>query len=344
MKSKLFKATLTTLVLMLIQVVSAKDKDNFIFVALGDTAYNGEKDYASYDKLISLINSKKPAFSIHVGDTWGGQSCDDNEQKIVLGFFNKYQHPLIYTPGDNEWTDCIDPKVDLSKLTRDTFSWEDFAVYQQDRLHTIRRLFFSKPQSLGASPIPLIRQGDISTYTDYVENSRWDHNGVLFVTMHVVGSNNGLNIGSKTKSEEATQRDRANMAWIKDSLAKALQNDYKAVVFSLHAALFENAAANDMAAKIVGNNLNGGIMGPYSNTVFSLIDFANKFKKPMLVIHGDNHRFVVDRPFLVYQGEEHGPKNSNITRLQVFGAPEIRAVKISVEPNTPWVFGFSPLY
>ena len=37
-------------------------------------------------------------------------------------------------------------------------------------------------------------------------------------------------------------------------------------------------------------------------------------------------------------------KCANITRLQVYGAPEIRAVRVSVEPDTPWVFSFSPLH
>jgi hypothetical protein len=46
-------------------------------VALGDTAYNPPADYPLYDALIAKINAAKPAFSIHVGDTWGAEACTE---------------------------------------------------------------------------------------------------------------------------------------------------------------------------------------------------------------------------------------------------------------------------
>ncbi|MCZ6641374.1 MAG: hypothetical protein O7F71_07345, partial [Gammaproteobacteria bacterium] len=45
--------------------------EKFDFVALGDTAYNLPDDIPDYEKLIEKINASNPAFSIHVGDTWG---------------------------------------------------------------------------------------------------------------------------------------------------------------------------------------------------------------------------------------------------------------------------------
>jgi len=64
----------------------------------------------------------------------------------------------------------------------------------------------------------------------------------------------------------------------------------------------------------------------------------------VLPVHGDFHEFIVDRPFLVSQGEFAEPKYANITRLQVYGAPEIKAVQVTVDTETPWVFSFSPLH
>lgn len=324
-------------------LIEAKD-NNFSFIALGDTAYNGEEDYKVYEKLISTINDSKPTFSIHVGDTWGVQNCDDKAQNKVLKFFNQYDHPLIYTPGDNEWTDCIDPAIDVSKLTLETVNWDDFAAYQLDRLSAIRRIFFNEAQTLGARRMPVVRQSDVSSYTESVENLRWSHNHVLFLTLHVVGSGNSFNINSKMKADEAVRRDKANAAWINDSLVQLNERKHKAVVISLHAGMFEKGAATGYEAKLTGSKVNGGFHGPYANLVVKIIELAKKFKKPVLLIHGDHHRFVVDRPFLVYQGEEKSPDNANITRVQVYGAPEIRAVKVNVEPDTPWVFSFSPLY
>lgn len=86
--------------------------DRFSFVALGGTVYNGEADYPAYTALIQRINKANPAFTIHVGDVWGGSECLEDDHLAILDWFARYDHPLIYTPGDNEWTDCIDPKVD----------------------------------------------------------------------------------------------------------------------------------------------------------------------------------------------------------------------------------------
>ena len=47
---------------------------------------------------------------------------------------------------------------------------------------------------------------------------------------------------------------------------------------------------------------------------------------------------------MVSAGESALPKYANITRLQVYGAPEIKWVGVSVEPDTPWVFSFAPLH
>ncbi|HZZ35844.1 MAG TPA: hypothetical protein VFE03_08970, partial [Caulobacteraceae bacterium] len=68
------------------------------------------------------------------------------------------------------------------------------------------------------------------------------------------------------------------------------------------------------------------------------------FGKPVLLINGDFHEFLVDKPFTVSQGEEKPAQHDNITRLQVYGAPDLRAVRVSVDTDTPWVFGFTPLY
>ncbi len=38
------------------------------------------------------------------------------------------------------------------------------------------------------------------------------------------------------------------------------------------------------------------------------------------------------------------PLYANITRLQVYGAPELKAVQVSVDTETPWVFSFQSLY
>ena len=80
----------------------------FSFVALGDLPYGDTRRVENrYLKLIYSINARSPAFSIHVGDFKTGSSeCSDAEFKKQFEYFNLFQNALIYTPGDNDWTDC----------------------------------------------------------------------------------------------------------------------------------------------------------------------------------------------------------------------------------------------
>jgi hypothetical protein len=287
----------------------------FDFVALGDTAYNGEPDYPHYEALIDLVNSVEPAFSVHVGDIWGAGTCADWHIERIAGFFKRFDHPLVYTPGDNEWTDCGNPGMGGFDTV--------------ERLQKLRQTFFLSDRTLGARPMTVIRQSDVSTFKAYVENARWEKSGVLFVTAHVVGSHNHAFPASWTALAEFHERNKANVAWLNDSFRIAREEGHRAVVVVIHAELF---ASDDSP------------LGPFGDTIRAIRSGATRFERPVLLIHGDAHRFIVDRPFIEYLGEEEMPKRANITRLQVYGAPEIRAVRVRVEPETPWVFGFSPLY
>jgi hypothetical protein len=37
-------------------------------------------------------------------------------------------------------------------------------------------------------------------------------------------------------------------------------------------------------------------------------------------------------------------RRPNVTRLQVYGWPDLKAVRVMVDVAKPWVFGFEPLY
>ena len=79
----------------------------FKFVALGDMPYSQPADFVRFERLIKVINSKKNAFSIFVGDTKSGDTpCSNEHVQKMTGYFNSFKSPLIYSIGDNEWTDC----------------------------------------------------------------------------------------------------------------------------------------------------------------------------------------------------------------------------------------------
>ena len=287
----------------------------FKFVALGDTAYGGVESKESYHRLIDLINASNPAFSIHVGDLWGATICNEERYQVEFERFKRYDHAVVYTPGDNEWTDC---------------NRYGYGGYENvGRLEVIREIYFGLPESIGGKPMPLVRQADISQFVDYVENARWMFNDVLFLTLNVAGSNNNLQIMHQRSIQEAYERHKANVAWLRDSVRIARQQDLPAIVISMHAEILDAGDANDY------------LPGEFDDLVSELQIAAYRFGKPILLIHGDFHDFIIDRPFM----ENRFPgRYGNITRLQVYGDPDIRGVQVGVDSSKKWVFSYEPIY
>lgn len=313
---------ITTVAVISLLALSAQAA-KFSFVAIGDTAYNGEQDFPPYLQLIDKINHTQPAFTLHIGDIWGVGNCSDAHMQQVAGFFSRYNHPLIYTPGDNEWTDCHEQYMEVADPL--------------ERLTQLRKMFFSKPESQGSNPVSLVRQSNISDFKKHSENSRWLNEDVLFFTLNIPGSNNNYRYDDIDSLTEAVERNRANVAWIRDSFRIARTSGLKAIVIGFHAELLMNS-------KMSLTDFGGPLQGPYGTIIKELRIASERFNLPVLLIHGDSHEFVIDRPFLKSQGENAPPKYSNVTRLEVFGAPEIKAVQVNVDTDTPWVFSFSPLY
>jgi hypothetical protein len=142
------------------------------------------------------------------------------------------------------------------------------------------------------------------------------------------------------RAQEAIVRNRANVDWIKAAFAEAKAKDAKAVVIALQAGMFEDESGGEFSNRRV----RGGSDGPYYWIALAIRDLGAQFRKPVLLINGDFHDLVIDRPFMVSQGEVKPPLYANITRVQVYGAPELKAVRIGVDTDTPWVFSFQPLY
>ena len=99
----------------------------FSFVTLGDMPY-GKPDisYPSYLGLIAAVNQSKPLFSIHVGDFKSDATeCSDQEFSEQRKHFSMFETGVVFTPGDNDWTDCYrrsngsyDPLERLAKMNQ----------------------------------------------------------------------------------------------------------------------------------------------------------------------------------------------------------------------------------
>lgn len=319
----LFRRLLIALVGVAASVVNAQAQQSqaapsapFYFVALGDLPYGPAMlSHPPYERLISQINRLDPVFSVHIGDFKSGSSiCSDEAFIEQLGFFNRFERPLIYTPGDNEWTDC-------HRALAGRFD-------PRERLNRLRQLFFAEPRSLGRRRMELERQSEIdSRFETYVENARFNLQGVQFVTAHIVGSNNGLDAKDPASVDEFKARESAVVSWLEQGFAKATREQAPAIVVMFHAdVLDENGRGSSVAE-------NGGFARVIGRT---LLPLAKEFQRPVLVIHGDSHQFRVDNPFR----DALGKLIPNLTRLEVFGATDTRAVKVTVDPGSNSVFGF----
>lgn len=290
----------------------------FEFVALGDMPYNIPGDYEKFERLIGRINKLSPAFTLHVGDIISGRTrCSDENFARVLGMFGQFDGPLVYTPGDNEWTDC-------HRLLGGRYD-------PLERLGFVRKMFFPVPgKSLGRKPLTVESQALVlaGRFSTYVENARFKWNGVQFASAHVVGSLNNYDEGRPEAVAEYEARNAANIAWIDDAFRIARAEDAKGLVLFWQANVHATPRLNPGAA----------FAKPFEATIEAVARGASAFARPVLVIYGDFHFFEV-RPFVNMKREPV----RHVTRMQVYGDGAVHAVRVRVDPADPALFGIAPL-
>ena len=285
----------------------------FTFVALGDMPYGEPAEvYPPYEALIAKVNDTAPALVLHIGDIKsGGTPCTDEMFADQLAFMNEIEAPVLYTPGDNEWTDCH----------RENAGGFD----PLERLDRLRADFFAEPgKTLGANPADVTSQADAG----YPENARMMLNDVMFVTAHVVGSNNNFEIRDPDAVDEFFARDAAAIDWLKASFAAATGENAGAVVLGIHA---------DMFSSWTGFAVGEGWprQSGFANFGPAVAEAAAEFGEPVLLIYGDSHVFDQSRPFPV--------EAPNLLALQVPGADAMHAVEITADPEMPGAFAIALL-
>ena len=287
---------------------------SFNFIAFGDMPYTLPQDYARFENVIKTINDQNPVFTLDVGDIKSSSTpCSDEYYTKILGYFQQFKKPLIYIPGDNEWTDC-------GKKAAGSYDPEE-------RLDVLRKMFFKSRESFGAEKIKLSSQSKDSTYSKFVENNRWEYGNILFATVHVVGTNNNFVPVSKNGNKEFYEREKADLAWLDETFEQAKKKNNSAVVIILHADMF--LGTKDLKEASGFNSFKD-----------KLKDLVAGFKKPVLLINGDSHTFLVDKPFYVDKTKKNV---ANFTRLQVPGEDNMNVVKITVNPASASLFQFEEL-
>jgi hypothetical protein len=300
---------------------------------IGDTPY-GAAQIADFPNLVAAINGAPDvARVVHLGDIKNGSSsCDDAYFAQVFAGFGGFADALIYTPGDNEWTDC--------------HRANNGAYDPLERLDAVRRQFFPLPgRTLGAVRKDVLTQSSLPAFSTFVENTMWAEAGVTFATLHVVGSNNSLlpwysedKTGTKVDDPlrrlgEELGREAADLDWLERTFAFARRSGAKGVALFMQADMWDPA--------IFGANQYDG----FTATVRRLADLTRAFGKPVLLLEGDSHVFKVDNP-LASGDARYGVSAPvpNLTRIVVQGsttAPLTEWLRLKVDPTSAAVFSWT---
>jgi hypothetical protein len=276
------------------------------FFAVGDLPYSSA-EAELLGRLLARAAAAEPAFIVHVGDIkGGGQPCTDARNRAIAELFRSQPVPMVYTPGDNEWTDCHRPAAGgLDPLAR---------------LESLRRMFFADASVLHNGALGLT-----APEPRLPENAWFIRDEVLFVVLHIVGSNNGWQPRNPPGHAEHKSRSHANRALLDQALAAGQRAGARAAVFMLHAnPLFEQP------------NKPGYLT--FKQDLGRLLD---RFDGPVLVIHGDTHSYKLDRPLRDPAG---GAPIARLQRLEVPGSPTVAGVWVSVDPDADEVFSVRMLY
>lgn len=284
----------------------------FAFAAMGDAPYNAF-EHRRYRWLLEDLAAHDLSFVVHVGDLFW-EPCTTARYRESLDELDHLPHPVVYTPGDNEWTDCWDHGRDFEPL---------------ERLEEIRRIFFADPtRSLGGRALALESQGGDESWSEYVENARWTHEDVVFATFHLVGSRNGTAAWpGRTEADdvESRRRTEAAAAWLRETFREADVGRARAAVLAFHGYPHFEEPADSPSRRA---------LEPFLE---ALEEEAEAFGRPVLIVHGDWHEYTVDHPVV---RRSDGRRLENVTRLEVPGSPDVGWVRVIVGPDAREPFTF----
>jgi hypothetical protein len=272
---------------------------SFSFAVMGDAPYDVLEE-ARFRLVLRDLDAHDLTSVISVGDIFW-RPCDDPMYQRARDQFNGLRHPVIYTPGDNEWYDC----------------WEagSGGYEPQERLARLRQVFYTTPaQSLGGRKMPLASQAD------FIENVRWTDHSMVFATVHLIGSGNGRwPFPNRTEDDiaAAKKRTEAAAAWLRETFAAAQAANAPAVVIAMQGNVFDEEPKD---------------REPFEPFQTVLRQEVARFERPVLIAHGDQHEYTVDRPLGL----------ANLTRVEVPGSPSVGWVRVTVTPNAREPFAFEP--
>jgi hypothetical protein len=249
---------------------------------------------------------------LHVGDIHSGkQFCTQAYDQTVFDLWTRFQDPLVYTPGDNEWSDChkaaegggtynpvtgqIDYVTDAGGSPVDYAKGDPLA-----NLALVRSIFFPHPDvTLGTHKKLVLSQATWARFVDrshpadaqFVENVIFVQGRTLFVTINVPGGSNndndvwyGAPAQSAAQAKEIADRTGADLRWLDLAFAFAgADRRIGSIVIGAQADMWDPEKG-------------AGHLTAYEPFVKSIADHTKLFGKPVLMFNGDSHVYQSGNP------------------------------------------------
>ena len=304
----------------------------------GDLPYSPVQEAVGVPNLIADMNAQRLAFTVHDGDLKQGSNspCDAALYARSLAYFNSLEAPAMFTPGDNDWTDCDRPN--------------NGGFWSLERLDYERRVFFATPYSMGQRRLaqevqmaPLCR--GTGGFVPCVENRRWNFRGVTFATLNIQGSCNNL-CDTAPDPTEYEARNEAVIRWMRETFDAAAAEGSAAVMLISQANPGWDLSDPTRAPLRDPRTLSQTDGNPdgFREFLVALRDEVIRFRQPVAYVHGDSHYYRVDKPFQ----DALGRRLENFTRIETFGNNpangnnDVQWVKVNIDARSREVFAYQP--
>jgi hypothetical protein len=255
---------------------------------------------------IQAVNrDRKVELVLFAGDIHSGSGyCTLSANQTVLDLWSEFRDPLVYTPGDNEWSDCQKSK-EGGGVKNSAGEYVAYAAgHPLANLALVRAMFFPKAgETLGGREKHVTSQAQAfdpahPADAEYVENVMWEQSKVLFVTLNIPGGSNNDDdqwspaafgaLRSAPQLQEVAQRTAADLRWLDAAFARASAHGAKAVLIMEQADMWDLDGTGPSLAHIAN----------YEPFIAKIAALTQSFGKPVLLIDGDSHRYRSDNPLL----------------------------------------------
>jgi hypothetical protein len=318
-------------------------------------------EFLATPAFISTINAD-PSIQevIHVGDIHSGsEPCTAAYDQSVFNAWTAFTQTLIYTPGDNEWSDCTKLKEEPGSDNDNVATHPDLPL---DNLNLVRQIFFAHPGwTLGQHPMQVVSQANAydpahPADAEYVENVMWEQSKTVFMTLNIPGgSNNDIDPWyAKTHTAEwnpdqraeMNRRTAADVRWLNAAFAQANADNAHSVVIIGQSDMWDT-----------GDALGAAHQTNYEPIIRAMADDTTAYGKPVLYLNGDSHVYRSDNPLQANStcyfetgacpGDawSHHPYYDvpNFHRIIVHGSTfPMEWLKLSIDPRAAWENASTP--